>query len=73
MRCERLTSNFHRCQRQATHEYLRDDGRGARWRRVCPQCLNAIRGASRRLRVRPIEVSDNDEARQRFVSRHREW
>jgi hypothetical protein len=69
-RCEQFTSGT-RCPNKAAFEFLRSGvrGMGTRWRAVCASCADILRrqaSPSDRLRIRPIEVSAEDEA-----ARHR--
>lgn len=63
MRCSRVEAG-RRCSREATVEYLRAGVNGSRWRPVCSSCaasLQRLASPVDRLRVRPIEVGDQDE------------
>jgi hypothetical protein len=59
--------DFQRCGREAAVEIRDVMARGGRWKRVCAHCAENICAtmAPGRLRVRPIEVRDQDERTRR--------
>lgn len=57
-----------RCGRTASYEYLRAGVPGSHWRRCCSTCAETIRTRASpldKLRIRKIEIDDEDEANRR--------
>lgn len=70
MRCENFNLSANRCSREACFEVLRSGVRGSRWRAVCAECADILRrraSAYDKLKIRPLQVTDEDEHHRRRV------